>query len=139
VNDDEDDHSSGSKRSIKWLNDYLSSHKDTKHRFNQLWDKIDDLIVKTILALKGTLLVEYKSVFSKSKTLYPEHCFQILGFDVLLDSKLNPWVMEVNNHPSLLVDAPIDQTVKEGLLKDALRVISYDISPQVSNLLIVGQ
>jgi hypothetical protein len=27
--------------------------------------------------------------------------FQILGFDLLLDSNLKAWVLEVNDHPSL--------------------------------------
>merc|ERR1719324_2167069 len=31
-------------------------------------------------------------------------CFQVLGFDVMLTSKFEPYLLEVNNSPSLCID-----------------------------------
>ena len=42
----------------------------------------------------------------------------MLGFDILLDSSLNPWLLEVNLSPSLNCDAPLDQKIKGELIAD---------------------
>ena len=40
-------------------------------------------------------------------------CAQILGFDILLDNKVNQYLLEVNNSPSLSLDEVIEIT-EEG-------------------------
>ena len=47
--------------------------------------------------------------------------FEVLGFDVLLDEKLRPWLLEVNRSPSFATDEKIDNEIKSGLLTDTLR------------------
>jgi len=39
-------------------------------------------------------------------------CFEILGLDILIDSKLKPWVIEINISPSFNVDTPLDFRIK---------------------------
>lgn len=45
---------------------------------------------------------------------YPE----VYGFDILLDSNLRPWVLEVNLSPSLACDSPIDLKIKSHMVAD---------------------
>jgi hypothetical protein len=55
-------------------------------------------------------------------------CFEILGFDVLLDDALEPFLIEVNHSPSFGMDSPLDARVKTGLIGDALRALAPDPS-----------
>jgi len=50
-------------------------------------------------------------------------CFELLGFDVLIDETLKPWLLEVNLSPSLNTDSPLDQRIKSNLLVDLFNMI----------------
>ena len=45
----------------------------------------------------------------------------------MLDSKLKPWMIEVNHTPSFNSDTEIDQKVKEDLLKDTFDIIQLSV------------
>jgi tubulin polyglutamylase TTLL6/13 len=51
-------------------------------------------------------------------------CFEILGFDVFLDEKLKPWILEVNHAPSFTTDSPLDFKIKKCLITDTLRLLN---------------
>jgi len=50
-----------------------------------------------------------------------------LGFDILLDAKLKPWMLEVNHTPSFNADTNIDEIVKHDLLKDTFDIIKLSV------------
>ncbi|CAD7969276.1 unnamed protein product [Amoebophrya sp. A120] len=50
-------------------------------------------------------------------------CFEIYGFDVLLDANRRPWLLEVNVSPSLSSSSPLDRRIKTMLLADTLTLI----------------
>lgn len=50
-------------------------------------------------------------------------CFELLGFDILLDEDLKPWLLEVNSYPSFALDGDIDWIVKTKLIKDTLKIV----------------
>jgi hypothetical protein len=52
-------------------------------------------------------------------------CFQILGFDVLIDSKFKPLLLEVNASPSFGTDSSLDYKIKKNVLGDALRMLNF--------------
>ena len=47
-------------------------------------------------------------------------CFHILGMDIILDSNIKPWLLEVNHTPSFATDSPLDATIKKNVIRDAL-------------------
>ena len=53
-------------------------------------------------------------------------CFQILGFDVMIDYKCRPWLLEVNQSPSFSTDSPLDYKIKKAVLGDAFTMLNID-------------
>lgn len=50
-------------------------------------------------------------------------CFEILGFDVLIDEKLKPWLIEINSAPSFATDTPFDFKTKKDVIADAIQIL----------------
>lgn len=53
-------------------------------------------------------------------------CFEILGFDVILNHKLQPNILEVNYTPSFTTDTPFDKLVKKNLIYDAMKLLGIN-------------
>ena len=56
-------------------------------------------------------------------TKHKNVCFELYGFDILLDSKLKAWLLEVNISPSLSSSSPLDKKIKTMLICDTLNLI----------------
>jgi hypothetical protein len=70
---------------------------------SQLFKKIDDIILKT--------MISGESIINNATEMfvpYANNCFELLGFDILIDDKYEPWLLEVNLSPSLNCDSPLD-------------------------------
>lgn len=50
-------------------------------------------------------------------------CFELFGYDILLDENLHPWLMEINLSPSLHCDSPLDLKVKSSMISDVFNII----------------
>lgn len=48
---------------------------------------------------------------------------ELYGFDILIDSNLKPWLLEVNLSPSLNCDSPLDVRLKSAMLADLLTLV----------------
>ena len=85
---------------------------------NLLWSRIYDVIIKSIIAGEHYVINAQK----KYKT-HRQNCFEVYGYDILLDSDLKPWLVEVNLSPSLAAESPLDLTIKGNLIADTFNLI----------------
>ncbi|KAK8884304.1 positive regulation of cilium movement [Tritrichomonas musculus] len=84
-----------------------------------LWKRIDNAIVFTIMSATNFIL---KGTQSSCPSYGLPRCFQILGFDVLLDKDLNPYILEVNFRPSLEYDTEEEKNMKIEMLSQAMKI-----------------
>lgn len=82
----------GSKRSIRFFNDYL---RRNDYDVVLLWKNISDLIIKTMVVSLPHVLHAYRMCRPGATANSDSVCFEVLGFDVIIDRKLRPWLLEV--------------------------------------------
>lgn len=51
-----------------------------------------------------------------------KRCFELYGFDILIDASLKPWILEVNGSPSMTANTTLDNELKLSVLDDTFTV-----------------
>ncbi|KAK3797611.1 hypothetical protein RRG08_054637 [Elysia crispata] len=83
--------------------------------------EIEDVIIKTILSVEKPIASGCRIYQRK-----PTNCFELFGFDIMLDDKYKPWLLEVNLSPSLVCTTPLDIKVKGNMLCDLLNLVGIE-------------
>jgi Tubulin-tyrosine ligase family len=86
-----------------------------------VWAAIKAIVVRSIIAVQPVLAHEY--AYALPPCGDPFRCFEVLGYDFLLDAKGRPWLLEVNHSPSFHTDSALDVAVKDALIRDTLRLV----------------
>ncbi|RLN91151.1 hypothetical protein BBJ28_00017594 [Nothophytophthora sp. Chile5] len=87
-----------------------------------LMTEIRAIVCKTVIAAESHL-TPLTHQFTGKKTA----CFELFGFDLMLDAKLRPWLIEVNVSPSLMGGSPLDRRVKGLLLSDICHLVGLQV------------
>ncbi|NXU63535.1 TTLL5 polyglutamylase, partial [Horornis vulcanius] len=105
----------GNKWSMSAMLRYLKQEgRDTA----ALMASVEDLIIKTLISAELSIASACKSFLSHRGS-----CFELYGFDVLIDDTLKPWLLEVNLSPSLACDSPLDLKIKASMLSDMFTLV----------------
>lgn len=89
---------------------------------DQLKEDIEDLVIKTLIAVQPSLAHVYHSC--QPDDVENSMCFEILGFDVMIDHKCKPWLIEVNHAPSFRTETELDTMVKTSAVEDAFTLLN---------------
>lgn len=89
-NEDSQAENEGSKWSLSGLREWMA---DEGEDFDSCWERIEQMVVKTLVSCQPILQHNYRSVLGNDNDGLS--CFELLGLDVMLDSKLKPWLVEV--------------------------------------------
>ena len=99
----------GHKWNLKTLWKYFD--EVLKIDWRPVWEETKDICVKTVLCGHDHIRSE---VDNKIGSHY--NCYKLFGFDVMFDDKLKPWMIEVNNIPSLFTNT-IDSFVNRPMIQ----------------------
>lgn len=114
----------GHKWTLKSLWGYLKAQGvDTQ----ALWSRVADLVIKTVISGEHDIVIR-----SRKNVRSRYSCHELFGFDVIIDERLRPWLLEVNISPSLHSASPLDHSVKGPLIADLLNMIAFHIPDKLS-------
>ncbi|XP_056588553.1 probable tubulin polyglutamylase TTLL9 isoform X3 [Triplophysa dalaica] len=103
-------------KGCKWQMHQLRRYLTAKHGLDTvqtLFQEIDNIFIRSLLSVQKTIIND-------------KHCFELYGYDILLDQDLKPWLIEVNASPSLTASSQEDFDMKYRLLEDTLHVVDME-------------
>lgn len=112
---DGNDEENTSKWSFKALR---KAYEQRNINFDYVFAQVKDVIVKTLISVEPHIVGNLNKAPGSRNT-----CFELYGFDVLIDKNLKPWLLEVNVLPSLSSSSPFDKIIKTMLICDVLTLI----------------
>ena len=72
--------------------------------------------------IKKIIKFTFESVKNKINPMERKYCFEIFGFDFMLDCNFQPFLIEVNSNPGLEESSPLIKMLVPRMLDDALRL-----------------
>eukprot|EP00753_Platysulcus_tardus_P017989 PLAT6663.2.p2 GENE.PLAT6663.2~~PLAT6663.2.p2 ORF type:complete len:425 (+),score=201.89 PLAT6663.2:49-1275(+) len=99
----------GGKWSLKNLLLYMQGIYG-REETDAMMKSIDDIIVHSLKAVQNVMIND-------------KHCFECYGYDIIIDSDLKPWLVEVNASPALTATTHVDRVLKTSMIHDLFKVV----------------
>ena len=89
-----------------------------KADYISLRKKISDIVIKTVIS-GYQFLVDNLNEFNLNDTSF----FNLYGYDILVNDKYEPYLLEVNRRPDMHIFDEMDKVVKENIFVDTLNIV----------------
>ena len=76
---------------------------------------------KCFESIKSIIYISLKSV--QSVIINDKHCFEMYGYDILIEDNLKPWLIEVNASPSVSTTTESDRKLKMGVIESVFKIV----------------
>jgi tubulin polyglutamylase TTLL9 len=106
------DERTGGKMELQALKVYLMS-KHGVERIDALFWEIQMIILRSLLAVQPVMIQD-------------RHCYELYGYDIIIDQDLKPWLLEVNASPSLTANTREDYSMKCEMLHGMLDIVDME-------------
>ncbi|XP_036379658.1 probable tubulin polyglutamylase TTLL9 [Megalops cyprinoides] len=103
-------------RGCKWQMQQLRRYLTARHgepAVDVLFQEVDNIFIRSLLSVHKVIIND-------------KRCFELYGYDIILDAELKPWLIEVNASPSLTATSQEDYELKYRLLEDTLHVVDME-------------
>ena len=77
----------------------------------QIWTQIKAVCLKALVAAQNDIQ-------------YSPCCFDLYGFDVIIDEDLKCWLLEINSSPSFSTETLLDDMIKQRLVDDTIDLVN---------------
>ncbi|XP_041526560.1 probable tubulin polyglutamylase TTLL9 isoform X4 [Microtus oregoni] len=104
------------KKGCKWMIQRFRQYLASKHgpeAVERLFRDMDNIFIRSLQSVQKVIISD-------------KHCFELYGYDILIDQDLKPWLLEVNASPSLTASSQEDYELKTCLLEDTLHVVDME-------------
>jgi len=102
----------GGKWDLRQLKLFMMSRYGAE-KVSESFLQIQELIIRSLQSVQKVIIND-------------RHCFELYGFDILLDETLKPWLIEINASPSMTANTPQDYETKVGLLEDTFAILDLE-------------
>ncbi len=107
-------------RLSKWSLSMLASYMGAEGTsYSDVWGSITDVVTRAVLAGDGPLNTAFKANCQHG------NAFELFGVDIMLDSALRPWLIEINTSPSTASSSPLDKVIKQSVLSDLCDLVGF--------------
>ncbi|KAK0411426.1 hypothetical protein QR680_005648 [Steinernema hermaphroditum] len=96
---------------LKWKRYLAAVHGHEKTR--KVMEDIGGIIMESLRFVNSTIIQN-------------KHCFELFGYDILVDANLKPWLLEVNASPSLTASSQEDYEMKFRVLNHMLDILDLE-------------
>lgn len=77
----------------------------------RIWSQVKDVCLKALVACQNDIQ-------------FNPCCFDLYGFDVIIDENYKCWLLEINSSPSFSTDTVLDDMIKQRLVDDTIDLIN---------------
>jgi tubulin polyglutamylase TTLL9 len=110
----------GNKWDTYCLRAYIG-HRFGSERENSCFGAINGIILNSLVSVAPAMVQD-------------KHCYELYGYDILIDSELRPWLIEINASPSLDANTEDDYDMKFSFLNEMLDLVQILQSRGVDDL-----
>jgi hypothetical protein len=93
---------------LKQLEKYIGNNE-----YSIIWNKIVKKLGMVIRAVNPVICQDIKGTVN----------FQLFGVDVMLDTAMEPWILEFNKGPDMTYKTPMDKEIKQSVYEDLFQLV----------------